>query len=408
MTVPTLPTVGEIPTQPWNGVIFPPSGSNLPLSQAMTPKIARALPAVGRALGIFGGMAKQMTLDQYRGVTPLARSAFLDQPDPDRPRSWFVECQIIDYLLHGNAIHYVTSTDAAGYPLTAAYLPAEWVTLERVPETINGRQTSRLVYRLRGSTEELDADRIVHVRRGVDPGFSDRGVGVVEQHLNTLSKVADQESYERKVMSESAIPSVAIVAPNRELSQTEVDLAQEEFMVKYGGASRKPAILPNGTTVQVLSWSPADSELSEARKLSLLDVANMFNLDGYWLGAPVASMTYRSPGPMYLNLIRQSISPVLVDFELAWGAAWLPRGRSLIMDRKSVLQDDFQTTIQTLDQAISAGIMSKAEARVYLGLPVDVNADGVPDDQNPTDDDVLPGEDIPSSTSPTTTVGGQK
>ena len=57
---------------------------------------------------------------------------------------------------------------------------------------------------------------------------------------------------------------------------------------KFSGPTREPVFLPNGTAVIPLAWSPTDTQLAEARHMSLLDVANMFNLDGYWLGAPVA------------------------------------------------------------------------------------------------------------------------
>jgi hypothetical protein len=111
----------------------------------------------------------------------------------------------------------------------------------------------------------------------------------------------------------------------------------------------------------------------EARKMSLLDAANMFNLDGYWLGAPTTSMTYRSPGPMYLNLLRTSLEPVMVDFEDVWSAAWLPRGQQARFDRQMLLRDDLQTTVTTLVAASGGPFMSTEEARQYLALPI---ADG--------------------------------
>ena len=97
-------------------------------------------------------------------------------------------------------------------------------------------------------------------------------------------------------------------------------------MEKFAGPNREPAILPNGTQVIPLAWSPSDTQLIEARQVSLLDVANMFNLDGYWLGAPVAGMTYRTAGPQYQQILRTSLEPVLSDFEDVWSFDWLPRG----------------------------------------------------------------------------------
>jgi hypothetical protein len=132
-------------------------------------------------------------------------------------------------------------------------------------------------------------------------------------------------------------------------------------------------------------------------------VANLANLDGYWVGAPASSFTYRSPGPMYLNLIRQTIAPITEDFELTWSDAWLPRGRRVRFDRSTVLRDDQATEVNTLSKAITSKIMTVPEARVYLGLTPEPPPELVDSEPEPP---AIPGEDLPSTTSPVTTTGG--
>ena len=139
-------------------------------------------------------------------------------------------------------------------------------------------------------------------------------MGVIEQHLNTFDRVGLEEEYERTSLLGAGVPSVAIVAPNPALSQAEADAGKVSWMDKYSGPMREPAILPYGTTVTPLGWSPSDSQMVEARRMSLTDVANAFSLDGYWLGADMKGLTYRSPGPMYLALLRTSLEPVLCGF----------------------------------------------------------------------------------------------
>jgi glucose/arabinose dehydrogenase len=99
-------------------------------------------------------------------------------------------------------------------------------------------------------------------------------------------------------------------------------------------------------------------------------VANIFNLDGYYLGAPNATLTYQSPGANFSNLLRLSLEPVLADFEDAWSMAWLPRGQRVRLDRLQLTRDDFAATIETLATAVAAGILTVDEARQYLALPV--------------------------------------
>lgn len=391
----SLPTVPEPKiTQPWSSVVFPPPDTRW--AMPMTSKRAKSIPSVARVLGLIGGLIRQMPMDDYRDITPLPRPRLLDAPDPDVARSWFVGNHIDDYLINGNAVHLITSFDASGWPASCVWVPAEWITITWQPE-----RGGRVVYWVGG--EELPIDRVVHVRRGADTWCPFRGVGIVEQHLATLTRISDEEAYEQEMLNGAAVPSVVVIAPNPDLDQEEADAARVDWQSKYGGGKREPAILPAGTVVQPLSWSPSDAQLVEARKLSLLDVANLANMDGYWVGAPTTSMTYRSPGPMYLNLLRQTIAPILEDVELTWSQAWLPRGRRVRFDRNIVLRDDFQSTVQTLSLATKSGLMSIPEARVYMSMTPEVPPEL--QDQKPEPPPQIPGDTTPSTTSPITTVG---
>lgn len=102
--------------------------------------------------------------------------------------------------------------------------------------------------------------------------------------------------------------------------------------------------------------------------MSLQDVANIYNLDGYWLGANAPGLTYRSPGPMYLALLRTSLEPVMAELEQTWSDAWLPRGQSVAFNRLTLTRDDLGTTVTTLNAAVAGGLLTQEEARQYLGL----------------------------------------
>lgn len=374
--------------QPWNGVVWPPTGSNWPIGLdqgPMTPTRAKSLPAIGRVLGLIGGMIKQMPLRRYQvrdplPPKPLSTTSLLQKPDPDWPLSDFLSNQVEDYLLNGNMVHYVTSYNAEGYPASVSWVPAEWITITWTPGD------PEPTYWVGG--KPLETSRVVHVRRSADRSSPWRGVGIVEQHLATLDKVMSQERYERSLTKTAGVPSVVVIAPNPDLSQEEADSATTKWGEKYGGDERRPAVLPHGTTVQPLAWSPADQELSEARKLSLQDVANLANLDGYWLGAPAGSgLTYRSPGPMYLNLIRQTLGPIITPIEQEWSEAWLPHGSEVRFWRQAILGDDMTTTIAFLDKAVRGKFMTRSEAREYLGFDPELPAElEGPADPAPVDD----------------------
>lgn len=354
------------PTQPYTRVVWPYEAVGIGAPLVWDALSAMRIPGVARAMSIYYGSFKVAPMDAYRGVDLLARPRLLDQPDPGQSRAWFVQGHVEDYLSNGNAVHYITAFDASGWPAAVSWIPAQWIMIASPP-----RRYDQPRYLVDGV--ELDASRIVHVKRGADRWCPARGVGVIEQHLATLDRVAMEEEYERDALRNGAVPSVAVITPNPRLGDKAASDAKAEWMRKFAGPGREPAILPAGTQVVPLAWSPQDAQLADARKLSLLDVANAFNLDGYWLGAPGGSMTYRSPGAMYTALLRVSLEPVLADFEDVWSARWLPRGQRIRFDRTALTRDDLASTITTLVAATGAQppLMTVGEARVYLGLPVE-------------------------------------
>lgn len=354
--------------QPWNQVLFPTADYMGPFGADK----ARSIPGVARALGVIGGMFRQMELEDVKGRRVLPRPAVLENPDPDAEVSWWLGVMVEDYLLHGNAVATVTARDASGWPVALSWVPARYVTIEWDEP---GRSKA---YRIGGRL--VDRADVVHVRRGADPSFPWRGVGVVEQHLATLRRTSDQESVE------SMLPAVVIEAPYEDLSEPEAEAAALRFEEKYGGPRRKPGVFPKGTKITPLSWSPTDAQLVEARKLAKSDLADIFNLDGYWLGAPAGSFTYRTPGPMYLNLLRQTVEPICRDFEGILSRVLLPHGRRVRMTRESVLRDDLASEVATADRAVRGGLWTWGEARERLGLPADEQDED--QDENGDQDDL--------------------
>jgi HK97 family phage portal protein len=350
-----------------DGSIIPPpdvtAAYGYPGPYVYDARTARQVPSVSRALQLYAGMCKQMPIDAYKsGGQPLPRPRILARPDPLNARSWFVGVSVEDYLLNGNAVSIVTSRGADGWPLSVMWLPASWVYVSWTPPN-----PTSVIYTYLGAV--LPTDDVIHVKRGADRFYPVRGVGVVEEGLSTLDRVAMEEGYERNVLAGAAVPSVAVITPQAVLTQDVADEAKARWNDKFSGPTREPAILPNGTQVVPLAWSPSDAQMTEARKASLVDIANLFNLDGYWLGSPVAGMTYKTAGPQYQQILRTSLEPVLADFEDVWSDAWLPRGTTIRFDRNQLLRDDLSTTALALSTLVAAGIITPAEAAAYIALP---------------------------------------
>ena len=361
--------------------------------QVWDAQTARSLPGMGRALGIYH-MIVQCEIDAYRQTRTEGRRSLeplpmlprlLERPDPDLARTTFLRSHLDDFLLHGNAIHYVTSFDANGWPAAVRYYPAHRWMIQP-----NDRWTD-VVYSLDG--QEVPRSRVVHVQRGIDPDYPFRGVGVVEEHLRSLNRAGLQEAAETSNLTDRGMPSVAIIAPNPELGEAEADAAADKWVERFAGSEPKPAILPKDTHVIPLSWNPTDSQMVEARQMSLIDVANVMNLDPYWLGAPGSSHTYKSPGPMFLALLRGTLEEVLSTFEDEWSFRWLPRGSKIRFDRTQLLRDDLGSMLQAFTTG-SAYFPDKNEPRAYMGFPA------LPEDAFPEPPAVPPTDPSPEPPAP--------
>lgn len=324
---------------------------------------AQQLPAVGRAMGLYGGLISQCDLDLYNGPTVVdPRPPLLENPDSvigSRPA--FVRAHVEDYLVHGNALHLVSSRGPFGEVRAVTWFPAaEWSV-----DASHGRGFPD--YYLNGTKIKRRED-VVHVKWGYAPGEPWRGWGLVERYLNSLDRVALQEAAERNALRNGSVPSVAVIAPQKSLTQEEADDAADQFEKRFGGSSRRPGIFPNGTVVQPLSFSPEDQQAVLARQMSLTDVANMLNLNSFWLSAPQSSHTYRSPGPMFLELQRVSLEPVMNDLDSVWSNKWYPGvSQKVRLNRNQLTRDDFATSLATLGKAVNDGLMSVEEARLYMG-----------------------------------------
>lgn len=333
------------------GVTFPPTVDRM-----------SGVPGVTRATGLISGLIRQMTMDAiHDGMPRSPRPRILEKPDPMQQwgRARFIGCHVDDYLRHGNAVSLVTARDADGVPQSAMWLPAMHVQVADLRP-----YGGELTYWYLG--QKLTLGDVVHVARGADPWNPARGVGVIEQHLTAWGLWQKQARYESDAYDQSGVPSVAVTTPNQDLSQAEADAAKSSWMEKF--ARREPVILPQGTTVVPLAWSPSDSQMVEAHQMTLQDISNAFGMDGYWLGAPVKGMTYKSPGLLYLALVRETIEPISDDFEQVWGPAWFPWGGDELRFRKQdILTDDMASEAEWLVKALGAKIVDLDEARDRLG-----------------------------------------
>lgn len=341
--------------------------------------IAESIPAVGRALEIYQLVAT-MDVQVYRGASRIPTPAILCRPDPDRPGvTWWLSQLVRDWLLDGNALGLVTARDAAGRPAACRWIPADRWQVDDPAGT--GIVEGYWVDGVRVG----DIHDVLHWRRGADRLAPGRGVGIVEQYVRSLDTATMQIDSEQQGLRTGGVPSVAVIAPGP-LTQQEADTAGDQFTAMFSGPGRRPGVFPGGTTLTPLSWSAVDAEAIDARKMGLVDVANLTGIDGYWLGSAASSHTYRTPGPMWTTLLRLPLERMIRQLEDVLSTL-LPYGQRVVMDRLDLTREDLASGITAMAAAAAARLMTYAEQREYLGLDPSVPQPAAP---TPTPTPVMP------------------
>lgn len=322
------------------------------------------VPAAWRASILLSDLLGGVPWNAYREragqpvekLTPTP--ALLEQPSPPDTRMTTLSSMALDLIWHGNAIAVVASRDRNGWPTAILPVPAEMVQVKRVEQWDNvplplGSVTYGIGARWYASED------VVHVKGPSRPGAL-RGMGVLENHLSGAVALAAELDRQARGIADHAVPSVKIKVTNSDLTQPEADKLKASWMASQ--RTRKPMVLNASTDVEPLSWNPTETQLLDARRFTLHEMALIFGLPLSFLGADQSSRTYSNVEQESLNLLKYSLGGHLARFEQTF-SLHLPRGTWAQANLDSLLRADTLTRYQAHAVGIASGFLSRDEAR---------------------------------------------
>lgn len=364
------------------GGAYPEWGSQGPYRGALQ------ISAAWRASMLLSDLLGRLPWDEYRSAAPgdpdeppelLPTPPILDQPAPPDTRVVTFSSWGLDALFHGNAIGIFADRDRQGYP--TAMIPVEadrcWIKRKQrndgVPLPIPqgapaywiGPQPNEPVDPY-ASGKWYSADQIFHVKGPCRPGAL-RGMGVLECGLaGGALGMAKTLSEQASNVSSSGVPTMWIRSfdPDFDGGQaTELKAkAQETQRV------RSPMVTNALIEVKPLAWNPTETQLLEARRLSLVEIANLFGMDAEWLNAGQVSGTYQNIEQKGIDFLRHSAGGWLARFEQSLTLI-RPRGRWVEANRNAELQADTMTRYQVYELAIRNGVLTRDECRALERRP---------------------------------------
>ena len=140
------------------------------------------------------------------------------------------------------------------------------------------------------------------------------------------------------------------------------------------------AILEEGTDFKATSVAPGDGQMIEAAQEGVNVVARIMNLPPHRIGGTSDSLTYSNETNERLAFYTNSIRPHLTEWEQEINLKLLGRGFDAQFDMSEALRADTKTRFDSYAVAISAGWMTKNEARRAEGLN---EVDGLDDEPDP-------------------------
>jgi hypothetical protein len=261
---------------------------------------------------------------EWNGPDGVDEPMWISAPDPNLFPNGVgdaLHC-IVDFMYGwGFACLYVTSTYANGYPRNWTVLPSSLL-------FIDFDEDGRRRYRWNGSSEPLDASRIVQIDR--NPSTAAHGTPALSAHAQ-LAWGLLAAGNQSMTMSQGGIPS-ALLKPQKKISKEQA----AALAVQWDAATLARAgvrVLPPDLEFEVLSINPAELQLLESQQWNAMMLAAAYGIPGPIVNmALTGGLTYQDPVALMQMWWLTELSTTSKRIMDAFTAQMLPRGQWVAQD----------------------------------------------------------------------------
>jgi HK97 family phage portal protein len=316
------------------------------------------LPVVGGFLGITTSLLYQMPLRVYRGkdlIQDVPTVITNPTPGPSRTFADFISEYLRDMFLFGNYVAVIGPPNSTGWPGFITPVPAGQWQIEVIG--------SDWRYMING--HEFHPDDIFHVTMNAITGEL-VGRGVMTLYTSLVASCVAAERWAARYFEGGAVPPGAVTHPDPELTQVKADMLKAKM--REVAMKREWAVLPGGTTLEVLSSDAEKAQLNETRRMNAQQLAMAIGIPGALLGLDSPSLTYRNITDVFQQFITTTVMQYLVPLEQQFTLQCLPRGQLARFLPGAVLRPDLAGRVELAVQAMQAGLYDKEEALDFFNL----------------------------------------
>ena len=323
---------------------FAPSSRALP---PPTEQSALSVPAFWRGHAYVCGSVGLLPVAAWRDTDLIdPPPPVIRQPDLNQTAMAFWAGLTSAVTLYGNSICLITSKDRLGYP-TSLY-PVHPL---NAAVKLAGNPSSPLIAGWYLSGHFYDATQVWHVKSHLARAGWPLGRGLLDAVPDGIAAAQAVQDYGARFFASGGMPSGVLKIHRPEVTQEQADDAKANWVKKFSGAGT-PAVLNDLTDFTPVAFRPVNSQMVEARQLSLTEVALMWGLPPSKLGSNVGGGTYRNAEMEEVQARNDGVAPWTGLFEQAVTNDLLPRGQRAAWNLDAKLRADTLTRFQAYQTAL--------------------------------------------------------
>jgi len=309
----------------------------------------------------LGSMPVSIT-EKGRPIDP-DEYGWTENPDPRLYAGWgeFMVQAVLSILTRGDLYVHATGWDFE------TLLPTSFMVVD--PDRVSCQFSSD------GATREyvINGERaypfdLTHVRYMTAAGWP-TGLSPLEAVAGNLRSAAALERYGADIADGGGIPWGTLTSDNR-LTQRQIDVARNEWLIAARNRRGAPAILGNGLKLETLTISPRDMALLDLRVFDEQRIAAAFGVPPFLIGLPnPEGLTYSNATSLFDFHWRGMLRPLSRKITEALSAWALPRGRKVQLNAGDYVQPPLADRATAYKTMHDAGALTADEWRALEGLP---------------------------------------
>lgn len=327
--------------------------------EPVTGSTALQVAAVMACVGLIADSAASLPLRAMNRVgdrnVPLATPRLLVEPSEWVTAYELVHQTVSSLALHGNAFWFVDRA-ANGDPLAVTPIHPANVDVQ------SGSGSSARRYVVSGA--EVPADNIKHLRWWTPPQAL-KGLSPIEEQKTTIGLAIAMERHLAQFYADGGTPS-SVLETDAEITVDQAKVLQETWFTQHN-RRRRPAVLSGGLKWRPVTVSASDMELNETREQQVAQIARIFRVPAYLIGAKGDSQTYANAEMAGQHFVTYTLMPWLRRLEDAFSTL-LPSPQFVKFDVDAFLRADTLSRLRAHQLAVMTGIKTPNECRAVEGL----------------------------------------